>query len=185
MERIAANFNCYAVEGSFSCNMRRFILEGEKVVLNLTNKEEPPMPFEVQLDDVFNVDIMISTAEGRLHEEGEKTSGGWTFPRFAFLFFLWQLERRRSFLPFSVGGNDPSSVFMRDLGVFHNLKSRISRTVYSEITARYPTMPFSIHQLQSPNHLFGLKVSAGAVDFAGEEIFLPRLGGRMYCWPAG
>lgn len=59
--------------------MRRFVLEADRVFLNQRNIEEPPEPFEVQVDDVYNIDIILSTGEGRMHEEDDRPSGIYVF----------------------------------------------------------------------------------------------------------
>lgn len=47
---------------------------------------------------------------------------------------------------------------MRDVGMSYELKMRKSRAVFAEINRRFPTMPFSIHQLETPQKELGLKV---------------------------
>jgi methionyl aminopeptidase len=75
VERIAADYDCHAVEGTFSCNMRKFVLEGDKVVLNAKNPAEPPATFKVELDDIYNVDIVMATAGPRMRVEAERPTG--------------------------------------------------------------------------------------------------------------
>ena len=49
-------------------------------------------------------------------------------------------------------------MFRRNLLCKYQLKSKLSRAVYSEITDRYPTMPFCARTLDSPQSRLAIKV---------------------------
>ena len=57
---------------------------------------------------------------------------------------------------------------MRDVGRNYELKFRKARTVFSEINRRFPTMPFSVHQLDTPQKELGLKVRRRCVCQGGD-----------------
>ena len=63
---------------------------------------------------------------------------------------------------------------MRDLSEYYQLKSKASRDTFTEIDARFPTMFFSVHRLETPKAILGLKVGQGR---AGQG----RAGRRVRC----
>lgn len=74
IQRIAAYFRCKPVASNFICSMRRFVLEGDKIVLNGTTEDQPPS-FTVEEDDVYNVDIQLSTGSGHVRERDTRPTG--------------------------------------------------------------------------------------------------------------
>ena len=61
IETIAAYFRCKPVASNYICSMKRFVLEADKIALNAISDDAPPS-FKVGEGDVYNVDIMLSTA---------------------------------------------------------------------------------------------------------------------------
>jgi hypothetical protein len=106
--------------------------------LNRFADDVKPADFEIAADDVYNVDIMVTTGAGRLQEAEIRTTG-------------W-----RDVCLACVSNRPP--VFRRNLLCKYLLKSKSSRTVYAEISSRYPTMPFSARTLDSPNTRLAIKV---------------------------
>eukprot|EP00045_Choanoeca_perplexa_P009985 m.99537 g.99537 ORF g.99537 m.99537 type:complete len:416 (-) comp15100_c0_seq13:429-1676(-) len=54
-------------------------------------------------------------------------------------------------------GDVKPSVFMRDLSEHYQLKTKAARDTFTEIDTRFPTMFFSVHRLEQPKALLGLK----------------------------
>lgn len=50
-----------------------------------------------------------------------------------------------------------TTVFRRNLATSYQLRAKTSRAVYSDISARFPTLPFSLRQLRSVRDLLGVK----------------------------
>ncbi|EGD73942.1 hypothetical protein PTSG_05637 [Salpingoeca rosetta] len=129
IETIASYFRCKPVATNYTCNMRRFVLEGDKIVLNGKSEDCPP-PFVVEEDDVFNVDIMLSTGAGSVRDRGARPT-----------------------------------VYQRDLNQRYDLRTRAARSLYSQVTARHPSMPFSIRG-------FALKDRLGLKDCLDHKLLL-------------
>ena len=51
------------------------------------------------------------------------------------------------------------AVFEREMEKIYNLKLKAAREVYSDISARFPTMPFPLRELEPKVGAFGLKVA--------------------------
>lgn len=93
-------------------------------------------------------------------------------------------------------GDITTTVFKRDLGQSYQLRAKTARQVFSEITKRFPTMPFSARQLQSEDGgagasrcILGLKecVSRGLLipldpteEPAGESVAQCRFTAVLY-----
>lgn len=122
IEKIAAAFNCTPVEDNFVCNMKRFVFEGPKVALNKTSEDVNPEEFIVEENDVYNVDIQISTGDGHVREVDTKPT-----------------------------------VYQRDVTKQYLLRLKSSRTVYSFISEHFPTMPFTLRNLDPKEAALGLK----------------------------
>lgn len=64
--RVAALFKCTPVHGNFICDQKRFMLEGTRVVWNVVAEDHEQSDFVIEDNDVYNVDIMMSTGPGKL-----------------------------------------------------------------------------------------------------------------------
>lgn len=54
-------FNCHLVEGVMSHQMKQFVIDGNKVVLNRTSPEHRVEDAEFEPNEVYAVDIVVST----------------------------------------------------------------------------------------------------------------------------
>jgi len=75
LKKIAKEFNCNPVHGVLSHQMKRHVIEGNKCIPgSLTASEEKPEEFEFQLNEVYGIDIVFSTGEGKPKELDTKTT---------------------------------------------------------------------------------------------------------------
>eukprot|EP00043_Microstomoeca_roanoka_P029876 m.23639 g.23639 ORF g.23639 m.23639 type:complete len:375 (+) comp9530_c0_seq1:74-1198(+) len=130
IEMVAAYFRCKPVASNYSCSMRRFVLEGDKIVLN-AKSEDRPADFVVQEGEVYNIDIALSTGMGHVREKDTRPT-----------------------------------VFQRDLNTQFQLRTRAARSLYAQITAKHPSMPFSIRG-------FALKDRLGLKDCLDHHLLVP------------
>lgn len=121
--RIARMFKCKPVVGNFTCDQKRFVIEGMRVMWNKPDfQDHIQADWVVAEDDVFNVDIMMSTGAGKVREVDTKTT-----------------------------------VYQRDLTKQYQLRSKAARNLYAEVSARYPTMPFSLRNVDRRASALGMK----------------------------
>uniref|UniRef100_A0A7S1TG38 Peptidase M24 domain-containing protein n=1 Tax=Compsopogon caeruleus TaxID=31354 RepID=A0A7S1TG38_9RHOD len=66
--KAAAHYKCNPVEGVLSHQMKRFVIDGNKVIPNKPSLEQRSELFEFETFEVYAVDIAISTGEGKLRE---------------------------------------------------------------------------------------------------------------------
>ena len=70
--KVAEDFGVHLVEGVLSHNMKRLAIDGNKVVLPKKTPETKADDHEIALYDVFGLDIVMTTGEGKLSRKDEK-----------------------------------------------------------------------------------------------------------------
>ena len=107
--KVAKAFECTAVEGVLSHQMKKHVIDANKVIINKASTEHQVKEAKMEANDVVGFDIVMSTGEGK--------------PR--------QLDQR-------------TTVYKRDLQEKYNLKMKASRAFCSEVSQRFPTLPFTL-----------------------------------------
>lgn len=74
--KIAQSFNCTPIEGMLSHQLKQHVIDGEKTIIqNPTDqqkKDHEKTAFEVH--EVYAVDVLISTGEGKAKDAGQRTT---------------------------------------------------------------------------------------------------------------
>eukprot|EP00897_Mesotaenium_endlicherianum_P003146 jgi/Mesen1/285/ME1155825C09446 len=75
LQKVAAAYDCHVTEGVLSHQMKQFVIDGNKVVLSLGNAETRVDDFDFEENEVYAIDIVMSTGEGkpRLLDERQTT----------------------------------------------------------------------------------------------------------------
>lgn len=74
LAKVAEVFKCNPVEGVLTHQLKRYIIDGSKVVLNKTDADQQVEEFKFEVNEVYAVDIVMSTGEGKTREgEGRTT----------------------------------------------------------------------------------------------------------------
>ncbi|KAL4856447.1 ERBB-3 BINDING PROTEIN 1 [Chlorella vulgaris] len=75
LNKIAEAYGCSLVDGVMSYQMNRFVIDGEKAVLQKPLPDTKMDEFEFEEGEVYAIDIIISTGEGKIkmHDEKETT----------------------------------------------------------------------------------------------------------------
>eukprot|EP01101_Sappina_pedata_P001878 TRINITY_DN1197_c0_g1_i1.p1 TRINITY_DN1197_c0_g1~~TRINITY_DN1197_c0_g1_i1.p1 ORF type:complete len:384 (+),score=226.38 TRINITY_DN1197_c0_g1_i1:77-1228(+) len=121
ISKIAASFNCTPLEGVLSHQLKRFVIDGTKVIIGKTNPEHRVEEFTFEENEVYAVDIVISTGEGKAKENESKTT-----------------------------------IYKRAVEQSYNLKLKAARYVYSEISTRFQTYPFTVRAFTDNRAKFGI-----------------------------
>jgi len=72
--KVAAEFKCNPVQGVISHQMLRNVIDGKRVILNKPDIENKVDEIEFEPAEVFAVDIVMSTGEGKAKESQERTT---------------------------------------------------------------------------------------------------------------
>ncbi|KAK2956260.1 putative Proliferation-associated protein A [Blattamonas nauphoetae] len=123
--KIAKVYEVSPVEGVLSHQLKRFVIDGHKVISNAASPERPAPDSVIEEGDVICLDIVMSTGTGKE-------------PR--------QMADR--FKP---------TIFKHAVEESYMLKLKASRTVFSEISSKFSTFPFTTRMLETKNPRVGLK----------------------------
>lgn len=72
INQVAAEYQVHVVEGVLSHQMKRFVIDGNKVILAKPTTDQKAEEFQFQENEVYGLDIVVSSAEGRLREKDFK-----------------------------------------------------------------------------------------------------------------
>lgn len=65
IQKVAEAYDCKIVEGVLSHQMKRFIIDGNKVVLSVSNPDTRVEEVEFEENEVYSIDIVTSTGDGK------------------------------------------------------------------------------------------------------------------------
>jgi len=66
IQKVAAAYDCKIVEGVLSHQLKQFVIDGNKVILSVTSPEMKVDEVEFEENEVYAVDIVTSTGEGKV-----------------------------------------------------------------------------------------------------------------------
>jgi len=71
--KVARQFGCEPLEGVLSHQIKRYVIDGNRVILNKSTLEHKVDEFEFEDNQVYTVDIVMSTGEGKAKELEART----------------------------------------------------------------------------------------------------------------
>jgi methionine aminopeptidase len=74
IERVAEDFGVTVVEGVLTHSMKRFVIDGNKVILNKPSPELKAEDEQVELNEVYALDIVMSSGEGKPKQLENRTT---------------------------------------------------------------------------------------------------------------
>eukprot|EP00258_Populus_trichocarpa_P027452 XP_024443471.1 ERBB-3 BINDING PROTEIN 1 [Populus trichocarpa] len=74
IQKVAAAYDCKIVEGVLSHQLKQFVIDGNKVILSVSNPDTRVDDAEFEENEVYAVDIFTSTGEGKPKLLDEKTT---------------------------------------------------------------------------------------------------------------
>lgn len=66
IQKVAAAYDCKIVEGVLSHQLKQFVIDGNKVVLSVSNPETRVDDAEFEENEVYAIDIVTSTGDGKV-----------------------------------------------------------------------------------------------------------------------
>ena len=106
---VAEAYKCNPVEGVLSHQMKKHVIDANKTIINKSTSEQQVAEASLAKNDVFAIDVVMSTGEGKPKQ-----------------------------------GEDRTTVFKRNIEEKYSLKMKASRAFFSEVSTRFPTMPFTL-----------------------------------------
>lgn len=108
LEQTVSSFDCVAVEGVTSHNVKRFDIDGDKMVMNKNMPSRPVPEVTFEANEVYVVDVVVSSGEGKAKETAikptvfRKTGHEYQLKVKASRAFYSELKKNYPRLPFSL-----------------------------------------------------------------------------------
>jgi len=74
IKKAAAAFGCQPMEAVLSHQMKRYVIDGNKVISNKPTLEQKVDEFTIEPNEVYHIDVVMSTGEGKSREIDSKTT---------------------------------------------------------------------------------------------------------------
>jgi curved DNA binding protein len=133
IQKVASAYDCKIVEGVLSHQLKQFVIDGNKVVLSVSNADTKVDDAEFEENEVYAIDIVTSTGEGKPKLLDEKQT----------------------------------TIYKRAVDKNYHLKMKASRFIFSEISQKFPIMPFTARALEEKRARLGL------VECMNHELLQP------------
>ena len=78
IKKVSDSYNVTPLEGVLSHDLKKHLIDGNKVILNHETFEQKVEDQEFQVNDVFALDVFVSTGEGKTKEVNSIFILGWT-----------------------------------------------------------------------------------------------------------
>jgi len=115
--KTAAEFKCLPVQGVLSHEMKRFVIDGEKVILNRADIDQKVDEFEFAPNEVYAIDVVISTGLGKPQEVDERPAiykrapeVNYNLKRKASRQIFGEIQKKYAVFPFNIRSLDPKVV---------------------------------------------------------------------------
>jgi len=74
IKKAAESFGCQPMEAVLSHQMKRYVIDGNKVISNRPTLEQRVDEFIIEANEVYHIDIVMSTGEGKSREADSRTT---------------------------------------------------------------------------------------------------------------
>jgi len=115
--KIAADFNCKPMQGVLSHQLKKHVIDGNRCIISAETAEEKVDEFEFEMNEVYCIDVVMSTGEGKGKETELRST---VFKRAVDMTynlktqkarqFISEVNRRFPVLPFSLRGIEDEQV---------------------------------------------------------------------------
>jgi len=133
ISQVAKDFDVNACSGVLSHRMKRFVIDGNKVILLREDTDQKVEDSSFELNEVYSIDIAMSTGDGKPKEMASRTT-----------------------------------IYKRSVDKNYMLKMRSSRTLFNEINAKFPALPFTLRSLDDER-----QARMGVVECLKHELVHP------------
>merc|ERR1719247_3505599 len=66
--KVAEEFKCKPVQGVLSHQLKKYVIDGNRSILSVETSEEKVDEFEFEMNEVYCIDVVMSTGEGKGRE---------------------------------------------------------------------------------------------------------------------
>jgi curved DNA binding protein len=107
--KVAAEFKCKPVQGVLSHQLKKHVIDGNQCIISVDSAEEKVEEFEFEMNEVYCIDVVMSTGEGKTKESEVRSTVFKRTPDSSYLLktqkarqFLHEVNKRFPALPFSL-----------------------------------------------------------------------------------
>ena len=136
IQKVAAAYDCKIVEGVLSHQLKQFVIDGNKVILSVSNPDTRVDDAEFEENEVYAVDIFTSTGEGKVILKRPYFIVANFVLLYAQIYVVLILQPK-------LLDEKTTTIYKRAVDKNYHLKMKSSRFIFSEINQKFPIMPFS------------------------------------------
>jgi curved DNA binding protein len=163
----AAQFNCSPVQGVLSHQMSRFVIDGEKVILNKPDVENKVEQHEFEVNECYCLDIVMSTADGKAKESDLRTT---IYKRAPDVRYALKMKASRAVFS-SIMKNHPTFPFtLRYLQDEKKARFAITECLTHELLHPYPVLVESAGQYIAHMKFTCLITESGTLKICGDKF---------------
>jgi len=93
--KIAEDFKCKPMQGVLSHQMKKHVIDGNRAILSVETDEQKVDEFEFELNEVYCIDVVMSTGEGRSKETDIRST---VFKRAVETSYILKTQKARQFI---------------------------------------------------------------------------------------
>eukprot|EP00445_Apocalathium_hangoei_P001709 CAMPEP_0203860536 /NCGR_PEP_ID=MMETSP0359-20131031/12481_1 /ASSEMBLY_ACC=CAM_ASM_000338 /TAXON_ID=268821 /ORGANISM="Scrippsiella Hangoei, Strain SHTV-5" /LENGTH=391 /DNA_ID=CAMNT_0050777625 /DNA_START=66 /DNA_END=1241 /DNA_ORIENTATION=+ len=135
--KIADDFKCKPVQGVLSHQMKKFVIDGNKVIMGVEAAEEKVDEIEFEMNEVYCIDVVISTGEGKGKECEVRHT---VYKRAADTSYMLKTQKARQFLS-EVNKRFPALPFsLRNIEDEQVARVGVSEAKRHELLEEYPVL---------------------------------------------
>jgi len=135
--KICASYATNPVEGVLSHDLKKHVIDGNAVIINKSSFDQKVDDYEFQVNDVFGLDVIISTGEGKPKETEHRTT---VYKRAIEKAYSLKLKASRAFFA-EVNEKYPTLAFsMRSFEDETNAKLGVNECIKHELLHPYPVL---------------------------------------------
>jgi methionine aminopeptidase len=152
---VAAAYKVNAVQGVLSHSLKRFVIDGDKVIINRADPEQVVEECKFETNEVYGIDIVMTSGEGKPKESEMRTT-----------IFKRALETHycQCTIPLTAAQHSTTPVaphwpllgLSRVCVLCAALRVSYSRRLLADIDERFPTFPFTLRALDEKTAKIGI-----------------------------
>eukprot|EP01100_Stratorugosa_tubuloviscum_P004873 TRINITY_DN2231_c0_g1_i1.p1 TRINITY_DN2231_c0_g1~~TRINITY_DN2231_c0_g1_i1.p1 ORF type:complete len:440 (-),score=242.25 TRINITY_DN2231_c0_g1_i1:74-1393(-) len=133
---VAQTFHCNPLEGVLSHEMSRYVIDGQKSIINKETQDQRVEQFTFRENEVYAVDIVMSTGEGKTHESDVRTT---IFKRIVDNVYMVKLKTARYVLS-EINSKFPATPFTIRALDERKAKLGITELIKHDLIQPYPVL---------------------------------------------
>lgn len=162
--KAAAAFGCNPVQGVLSHQMKKHVIDGNRVILNVETAEQMVDEFEFELNEVYCIDIVMSSGEGKGKETDIRNT---VYKRAVETTYMLKTQKARQFLS-EVNKKFPALPFtLRAVSDEQVARVGVSEAKRHELLEEYPVLKEKADEFVAQFKFTVLLLPGGAKKITG------------------